>query len=66
MAKPEVRFETKEESNARRERAFLAMTPWERLVSYLRDIELDPPDASDRGEDKGNFIIRKRHHAVRG
>jgi hypothetical protein len=66
MAKPEVRFETKEESNARREREFLALTAWERLVSYLRDIELNPPGREEQGEARGNFIIRKPDHAVRG
>jgi len=66
MAKPLVRFGTKEESNARREREFLALTPWERLRSYLRGIELNPPEEHERGEAKGNFIIWKRPHAVRG
>ena len=64
--KSEIRFETKEESNARREREFLALPPWERLKSYLRDIERDPPEMHERGEARGNFIIRKVEHAVRG
>lgn len=66
MAKSEVRFETKEESNARREREFLTLTPWERRVSLLRDIELNPPDPSEQGEAKGNFIIQKRDHTFLG
>lgn len=34
-----IHFETKEESNARRERAFLALTPGERLMWFLRSFE---------------------------
>lgn len=64
--KGEIRFETKEESNARREREFLALTPWERLTNYLLDIERNPPEEHERGEARGNFIIRKVEHAVRG
>lgn len=63
---PRILFGTKEESNARRHREFLALTPWERLVLYLRDIERNPPDAAERGEAKGNFIIWKRTYGVRG
>ncbi len=61
---PRIRFETKEESNARREREFMALTPWERLVQYLRDIERNPPAIEERGEAKGNFIIWKRRGAT--
>ncbi|HMQ77833.1 MAG TPA: hypothetical protein PKE21_16175 [Flavobacteriales bacterium] len=64
--RPEIRFETKEESNARREREFMALTPWERLVLFLRDIERNPPAEHERGEAKGNFIIRKRSQADQG
>jgi hypothetical protein len=62
---PRIRFETKEESNARRQREFLALTPWERLVQYLRDIERNPPAMEERGEAKGNFIIWKRTDGIR-
>lgn len=62
---PRIRFETKEESNARREREFMALTPWERLVQYLHDIERNPPPMEERGEAKGNFIISKRTDGVR-
>jgi hypothetical protein len=61
---PRIRFETKEESNARREREFIALTPWERLVQYLRDIERNPPPIEERGEAKGNFIIWKRRRST--
>lgn len=62
---PRIRFETKEESNARREREFLALSPAERFASFLRDIELNPPDVSETGEAKGNFIIRRASDAIR-
>ena len=62
---PRIRFETKEESNARREREFIAMMPGERFALFLRDIELNPPDISETGEAKGNFIIRRAPHGVR-
>lgn len=61
-----IRFETKEEANARREREFMALTPWERLALYLREITRNPPTREERGEAKGNFIIWKRADGVRG
>ena len=64
--RPEIRFETKEESNARREREFLALTPAERFLSFLRSFDLPHAVVRERGEDKGNFIIRRRTDAVRG
>ncbi len=63
---PRILFETKEESNARRQREFLALTPWERFVLYVRDIQRNPPVVDERGEAKGNFIIWKRTDGVRG
>ena len=62
---PRIRFETKEESNARREREFLALMPGERFALFLRDIELNPPDFSETGEAKGNFIIHRASDGVR-
>lgn len=58
--KPEIRFETKEESNARREREFLAVSPSERLLCFLRDIALQADPNESPGERKGNFIIERR------
>lgn len=55
-----IRFETKEASNARREQAFLALTPHERFMWFLRSFDLPRPAAPSEGRDKGNFIIRKR------
>lgn len=57
---PRILFGSKDESNARRRKQFLALSPWERLVFYLRDIERNPPASEDRGEARGNFIIRKK------
>ena len=61
-----IRFETKAEANTRREREFMALTPWERLALYLREITRNPPTREERGEAKGNFIIWKRADGVRG
>jgi len=63
--KSAIRFETKEESNARREREFLALSPWERLKSFLRDIVLQTDPESSPGKDKGNFIIERHNDGVR-
>ncbi|HPF91002.1 MAG: hypothetical protein H6590_08180 [Flavobacteriales bacterium] len=56
-----IRFETKEESNTRREREFLALTPSERLQWFLRSFNARVQE--DRPTD--NFIIRKRDHGLR-
>ena len=59
-----IHFGTKEESNARRERAFRDLSPVERLLWFLRSFNGRRTDAP--GEEKsGNFIIRKRADAVR-
>ncbi|MBK9764248.1 MAG: hypothetical protein IPO87_13070 [Flavobacteriales bacterium] len=56
-----ITFETKEESNARREREFLALTPSERfhwfLLSFQGRVQEDRPTK--------NFIIRKRVDGIR-
>jgi hypothetical protein len=60
---PRIRFETKEESNARREAAFRDLPPAERFAWFLRtfDGRIPPtPAAPSR-----NFIIRKVHGALR-
>jgi hypothetical protein len=64
--KPEIRFETKAESNARREREFLALSPSERLRSFLRSFDLPHIVVSRASEEKGNLIIRRRTDALRG
>ena len=60
-----IRFESKEECNARREREFLALSPAERVMWFLRSFN-DRNGAPKEHEDtSGNFIIRKRDDAVR-
>lgn len=60
-----IRFGTKEEHNARRERAFLALSPSERLAWFLRSFTRHgSPELAVRNT--GNFIIRKRCDGVRG
>ena len=51
-----IRFETKEDSNARRERAFLALSPSERLMWFLRSFN-----------GRGTVVPedRSRHHVIR-
>ena len=54
-----IRFETKAESNARREREFLALTPGERFQWFLRSFdERYDPIAKERPTK--NFVIRKQ------
>ncbi|MBS1546376.1 MAG: hypothetical protein JST38_12285 [Bacteroidetes bacterium] len=60
-----IRFETKEEANARREREFLALTPHERFMWFLRSFDRPGFPARHKTEDKGNFVIRKKHDPVR-
>jgi hypothetical protein len=54
-----IRFGTKEESNARREREFMALTPLERFLWFLRSFdERYDPQAKERPT--MNFVIRKK------
>ena len=62
---PRIRFETKEESNARREREFLALTPHERFLWFLRSFDRPGFRGRHKLEDKGNFVIQKKHDPVR-
>ena len=60
---PRIRFETKDESNARRERAFLTLSPSERLMWFLRSFN---SRAATGSEDRSHhFIIRRKDDAVR-
>ena len=58
-----IRFETKEESNARREAEFLAMTPNERFEWFLRSFPPIDPNATEPPTE--NFVIRKKPKDVR-
>jgi len=60
-----IRFETKEESNARREREFLALTPHERFMWFLRSFDRPGFKPRESSKNKGNFVIRKKHDPVR-
>ncbi len=58
-----IRFETKEESNARREREFLALPPSDRVMWFLRSFNGQEQAApKDRSR---HFIIRKKEDEVR-
>ena len=66
---PRIRFETKEESNARRQREFMALTPNERFIWFLNSFYSKLPDpngpsAEQVEKDDRNFIIRKRDAAI--
>jgi hypothetical protein len=58
-----IRFETKEESNKRREEAFLALTPSERFMWFLRSFPEPDMNAPERPTE--NFVIRKKKDHVR-
>ena len=62
---PRIRFETKEESNARQEREFLALPPSERVMWFLRSFNGRVSASAMREDKSGNFVIRKRNDAVR-
>jgi hypothetical protein len=59
-----IRFETKDQSNARRQQAFLDLSPSERFLWFLRSF-MDGADRAPKPSNN-NFIIHKRGHAVRG
>lgn len=60
-----IRFETKEESTARREREFMALSPHERLQWFLRSFDHRGLQGGQGPDRSGNFIVRKGGHAVR-
>ncbi len=60
-----IRFETKAVSNARREREFLALTPHERFLWFLRSFDRPAGNGPVKEESSNNFIVRKPHDAVR-
>ncbi|MBS1581216.1 MAG: hypothetical protein JST66_03355 [Bacteroidetes bacterium] len=61
-----IRFETKEGSNARRERAFLALPPAERFEWFLRSFVDRAITVAEARPVTGNFVIRKDGDALRG
>lgn len=56
----EISFNTKEESNIRREQTFLELTPSERVRLFiLRSIQLSTiPSKIQKNADKDNFVIK--------
>lgn len=60
-----IRFESKEESNARRLRDFLALSPSERVEWFFRSFNdrLNVPLRNENADQ--NFIIRKHDDALR-
>lgn len=59
---PRIRFETKAESNARREREFMALSPSERLPWFFEGFNGRQPVKGQATAQKGNFIIYKLNH----
>jgi hypothetical protein len=60
-----ISFGTKEETNARREREFLALTPAERLLWFLKSFEGRVTDQPKVAKDKDNFIVSRKKDALR-
>ena len=62
-SKKKIFFATKEENNERREKEFLALTPYERFQQVLRSFDSDVfsqyVNPEELGENKGNFCIYK-------
>ena len=62
---PRIRFETKEESNARRRAEFLALSPAERFAWFIRSFKgRNTGDRVAEGNED-NFIIRKKRDPLR-
>jgi hypothetical protein len=59
-----IRFETKDQSNARRQQAFVDLSPSERFLWFLRSF-MDGTHRAPKPANN-NFIIHKRGHALRG
>ena len=60
-----IRFETKEESNSRRESEFMALSAYQRVEWFLRNCDRCASSTGMKVSDSENFIIRKRADAVR-
>ncbi|MBL7952861.1 MAG: hypothetical protein JNM62_14220 [Flavobacteriales bacterium] len=60
-----IRYGTKEELNAQRERSFLALAPLERLLWFLASFDRRHATDPSAVEKKGNFILQKRRDGVR-
>jgi hypothetical protein len=60
-----ISFGAKEETNAQREREFLALTPAERLLWFLKSFEGRVNNDPSVVQNKGNFIVSRRKDALR-
>ena len=60
---PRIRFETKEQSNARREAEFLALSPHDRFMVFLKGFSRSGSEAPATKEKNDNFIIRRKKPA---
>ncbi|HOY27822.1 MAG TPA: hypothetical protein PLR96_02540 [Flavobacteriales bacterium] len=61
-----IRFETKAQGNERRRSEFLALTPHERFLVFLKGFSRSNGRTAVTRTDKGNFIIENRRNGVRG
>lgn len=53
-------FATKEENNLRREKEFLALTPSQRFMQFLRMVSsVNQFETRATGESRGNFVVEK-------
>ncbi len=62
---PRVRFESKEESNDRREREFLALPAHERFLWFLRSFDRVRRQVANGAPAPDNFVIHRRGDDVR-
>ena len=60
-----IRFGTKEESNASRGVAFLALSPSERFALFLRSFNTGRGRARRNGHNTANFIISNHRDPLR-
>lgn len=61
----ELIFDTKENNNRRRQQAFLALSPAERVQVFLKMVdEFAKFGTKVEPQDKGNFVLTKSEDAV--
>jgi hypothetical protein len=55
-----IRFQTKQESNKLKEEEFLALSPSERFIHFLKLCEAMAPFAIEKRDEGDNFVIEKK------
>ena len=61
----ELIFDTKENNNQRRQAAFLALSPSERVQVFLKMVgEFGKFESKTKPQDKGNFVLTKAKDGV--